>query len=85
MNAQITAEFSRAFNEAGGAQALSYSGFIRFVALMCLILAILWSVVHFMSEEARASEEFLMLLGSRTIRLLIGLTLFIGLLTTKGS
>ena len=85
MAQQITADFARAFNEAGGQQALSYNGFIRFVALMCVIIAILWSIVHFMSEDAKSSELFLVSLGSRTIRMLIGLTLFIGFLMTKGS
>ncbi|HAT9067958.1 TPA: hypothetical protein JBC15_12450 [Legionella pneumophila subsp. pneumophila] len=85
MREQLAGDFAKAFNEAGGQQALTYSGLIRFVALMCVILAILWSIVHFMSEEAKASEVFMVALGSRTVRLLIGLTLFIGLLTTKGS
>ncbi|EHL29725.1 hypothetical protein [Legionella drancourtii] len=82
---ETATDFAKAFNEAGGQQALSYSGIIRFVALMCVILAILWSIVHFMSEDAKASEIYLATLGSRTVRLLIALTLFIGLLTTKGS
>ena len=85
MKEQMAGDFATAFNEAGGQQALAYNGLIRFVALMCVILAILWSIVHFMSDEAKASEIYLVILGSRTIRLLIGLTLFIGLLTTKGS
>lgn len=85
MSQQIAKDFARAFKEAGGQEALAYSGLIRFVALMCVILAILWSIVHFMSENAKGSELFLVTLGSRTIRLLIGLSLFIGFLMTKGS
>jgi hypothetical protein len=85
MSHQVATGFAKAFLDAGGQSALDYSGLIRFVALMCVILAILWSLVRFMGEDAKAHELFLVALGSRTIRLLIGLTLFIALLTTKGS
>ena len=85
MTKQKAADFVSAFNEAGGQQALTYSGLIRFVAIMLVILALLWTIVHFMGVEAKASEFFMEALGSRLVRLFLGLTLFIGLLMTKGS
>lgn len=85
MSLNTATDFAKAFHAAGGVHALSYSGFIRFIAIMCVILGVLWSLVHFMGEEAKSSEVFLVSLGSRAVRLVIGLTLFISLLITKGS
>lgn len=65
--------------------ALSINGLVRFAAIMFLILAILWCLVHFMGDEPRASELFLVTLGSRMARLVVGLTIFISLLMTGGS
>lgn len=65
--------------------ALSINGFVRFAAIMLVILAILWCVVHFMGEGPKASELFLVTLASRMARLVVGLTIFISLLMTGGS
>lgn len=85
MSRDISADFAKAFQEAGGTNALSYNGLVRFMAIMFVILAVLWVIVHFMGEDAKASDLFLVTLGSRLVRLVIGLTLFIGLLMTGGS
>ncbi len=74
--------FARAFQEAGGLSALSYSNFIRFLAVMLVIVAVLWSINHFLDSNAKASESFMVQLGSRVVRLVIGLTFFILFLTT---
>lgn len=76
--------FATAFHEAGGQHAMAYSGLIRFIAIALVILAVLWSIAHFMDAEAKASEIFLEALGSRVVRLFIGLSVFICLLTVKG-
>lgn len=85
MKTHSATDFVTAFNAAGGQEALAYSGLIRFMAIMFVILAILWAIAHFMSSEAKASEFFMEVLGSRLIRLFLGLTLFISLLMTKGN
>ncbi len=77
-------DFAEAFTTAGGMEAFSYSNFIRFAAIAFVILGVMWTLVHFMGEEAKASELFLVRLGGRVVRLVIGLTLFISLLVTKG-
>lgn len=65
--------------------ALSINGLVRFAAIMFVILAILWCLVHFMGDEPKSSELFLVVLGSRMARLVVGLTIFISLLMTGGS
>jgi hypothetical protein len=85
MTKTTPSDFVTAFNEAGGPHALAYSGLIRFVAIMLVILSVLWAIAHFMGMEAKASEFFMEALGSRLVRLFFGLTLFISLLMTRGS
>lgn len=78
----VGGQFVAAFNEAGGQSALSYSNFIRFIALMCVLLSTLWSIYHFMTPDARESENFLVDASFRLVRIAIGITLFILLITT---
>jgi flagellar biogenesis protein FliO len=85
MNLSIAHEFSKAFQEAGGQAAVSYCDLIRFIAVMFIILAVMWSLHHFLSSEAKESEGFMERFGSRVVRLSIGLTLFIIFLTTRGT
>lgn len=82
MSTSIATDFAHAFQEAGGQVAHQYGDFIRFIAVMLVILAILWSIHHFLSAEAKESDGFMVRLGSRTVRLAIALTLFIVFLTT---
>ena len=77
----ISREFAKAFQDAGGQTLISYCDLTRFIAVMCLILAVMWSVHHFLSMEAKESDGFMSRLGSRLVRLAIGLTLFIVFLT----
>ena len=78
----ISTEFANAFREAGGQAASQYCDLIRFIALMFVILGVMWSMNHFLSSEAKESDGFMARLGSRVVRLAIGLMLFIIFLTT---
>lgn len=78
----IATDFTQAFHEAGGYTALQYCDLIRFIAVMLVILAVMWSIHHFLSSEAKESDGFMVRLGSRTVRLAIALMLFILFLTT---
>lgn len=74
--------FTRAFYESGLIQTQQYSDLIRFLAIMCVILAMMWSLHHFLGSEAKESDGFMVRLGTRSVRIAIGLMLFIIFLTT---
>ena len=82
MSTSIATDFANAFHEASGQSAHQYCDFIRFVAVMFVILAVMWSIHHFLSSEAKESDGFMVRLGTRTVRLAIALMLFILFLTT---
>ena len=82
MSTSIASDFTRAFHEAGGQYAVQYCDLIRFIALMFVVLASMWSIHHFLSSEAKESDGFMVRLGTRTVRLAIALALFILFLTT---
>ena len=82
----IAKTFATSFSQATGSiAAASYSGLIRFVAIVMVIIAVMWSINHFMGAEEREQEGFLNRLGSRLIRIIIGLYLFILILIVKGN
>lgn len=82
----IAKTFATNFSQATGSiAAASYSGLIRFVAIVMVIIAVMWSINHFMGAEEREQEGFLNRLGSRLIRIIIGLCLFILILIVKGN
>jgi len=82
----IAKTFATSFSQATGSiAAASYSGLIRFVAIVMVIIAVMWSINHFMGAEEREQEGFLNRLGSRLIRIIIGLCLFILILIVKGN
>lgn len=54
-----------------------FSGSIRLIAISLVILGVMWSINHMMSTEEKQQQEYLIRLGSRVIRLVIGLILFI--------
>jgi len=82
---EITRLFATSFQQSNQGIAVNvYSSWIRFIAISLVILAIMWSVNHFMSSEEKEKEGFLVRLGSRLIRLVIGLMIFILLLTVRG-
>lgn len=81
MGKQIADNFANLFFEAAGLSATSFSNLIRFVAIMSVILAIIWTINTFLSDEAKESIN-LVYMGSRIVRLAVALTLFILFLTT---
>lgn len=82
----IAKTFATSFSQATGTiSAASYSGLIRFIAILMVIIAVMWSINHFMGAEEREQEGFLNRLGSRLIRIIIGLCLFILILIVKGN
>jgi len=81
MSVSVSKTFATAFYEAGGFRANQYCDLIRFIAVMFVVLAVMWSIHHFLSSEAKEQDGFMVRLGTRTVRLAIGLMLFIIFLT----
>ena len=83
---EIAKNFATSFSQAaGGISVKTYSSSIRFVAMMLVIIAVMWSINHFMGSEEREQDGFLIRMGSRLIRLVIGFCLFILCLIVKGN
>lgn len=84
--AEISKNFAASFSQAaGGISVKTYSSSIRFVAIMLVVIAVMWSINHFMGSEEREQEGFLIRMGSRLIRIVIGFCLFILCLIVKGN
>ncbi|VEG92560.1 hypothetical protein [Legionella spiritensis] len=82
---EIAKLFAASFQQSSQGIAVSvFSGSIRFIAISMVILAVMWSVNHFMGSEEKEKDGFLNRLGSRLIRLVIGLMVFILLLYVRG-
>lgn len=82
----IAKTFATSFQQASGnISASTYSDLIRFVAILLVVIAVMWSINHFMGADEREQEGYLIRLGSRLIRLIIGLSLFILFLIVKRS
>lgn len=82
----IARTFASSFTQAaGGISVKTFSGSIRFVAIMLVIIAVMWSINHFMDAEERAQDNFLLRMGSRLVRIVIGLCMFIFCLIVNGS
>jgi hypothetical protein len=80
----ITKNFATSFKQAtDGMSAYVYSNSIRFIAMMFVILAVIFCINHFMSVF-KEQDDFLTLLGSRLVRLVLAFCCFILLLTVKG-
>ncbi len=76
--------FATSFKQASNnLSAQVFSNSIRFIAISLVILAVMWSVNHFMGAEEKQQHSYLLHLGSRLIRLVIGLVLFILILVVK--
>ena len=83
---EIAKMFATSFSQAaGGVSVKTYSSSIRFVAIILVIIAVMWSINHFMGSEEREQEGFLIRIGSRLIRIVIGFCLFILCLIVKGN
>lgn len=81
---EIASLFSTTFKQASNnISAHVFCSSIRFLAIAMVILAVMWSVNHFMDAEEKDYNGYLIRLGSRLIRLVIGLTLFILILFVK--
>ncbi len=82
----IAKTFAASFKQAAGNTAASaYSGCIRFIAIMLVIIGIIWCINQFMGNTEKDQEGFLILLGSRLIRIVLGFCLFILILIVKRS
>ena len=77
MKREISSAFASAFQEAGGQSAHLYSELIRFTALMFVVLGVLWCLQGFLDANARTSDAFMVQVGSRLVKVVIGLMLFI--------
>lgn len=81
---EIARLFSATFKQASNnIPAHVFSSSIRFMAIAMVIIAVMWSVNHFMIAEEKEYHGYLIRLGSRLIRLVIGLMLFILILFVK--
>ncbi len=81
----IATTFATSFKQAAGTAAGVYSSCIRFIAIMMVIIAIIWCINHFMGNAEKEQEGFLIVLGSRLARIVLGLCLFILTLIVKGN
>ncbi len=82
----IAKTFAVSFKQAAGDTAASaFSGSIRFVAIMLVIIGLIWCINQFMGNAEKEQEGFLILLGSRLIRIVLGFCLFILILIVKGN
>lgn len=82
---EIAHHFKRSFYEASGHMGVEvYSNAIRWLAIVLVILAVMWSINHFMQFETKTSDAYLVDFGMRMVKLVIALMLFILLLTTQG-
>ncbi|WP_131783803.1 hypothetical protein ACNVED_05240 [Legionella sp. D16C41] len=82
----IAKTFTESFRQAtGDITASTFSSCIRFIAIMLTIIAVIWCINYFMDSAEKAQEGFLIVLGSRLVRLVIGLCLFILILIVKGN
>ena len=82
----IAKNFAASFKQAAGDTAASaYSSSIRFIAIMLVIIGMMWCINQFMGNAEKEQEGFLILLGSRLIRIVLGFCLFILILIVKGN
>lgn len=82
---EIAHHFKRSFYEASGYIGVEvYSNAIRWLAIVLVILAVMWSINHFMQFETKANDAYLIDFGARLVKLVVALMLFILLLTTQG-
>jgi len=82
----IAKNFAASFKQAAGdTSAGAYSSCIRFIAIMMVIIAMIWCINNFMGNAEREQDGFLIILGSRLIRIALGLCLFILTLIVKGN
>ncbi|HAT1762266.1 TPA: hypothetical protein I8Y99_000690 [Legionella pneumophila] len=78
---EIARLFAASFQQASqGVSVNVFSSSIRFIAISLVIIAVMWSINHFMGAEEKEQDGFLLRLGSRLVRLVIGLMVFILLL-----
>ncbi|MCC5791783.1 MAG: hypothetical protein JJT82_04135 [Legionellaceae bacterium] len=78
---EIARLFAASFQQSSqGVSVNVFSSSIRFIAISLVIIAVMWSINHFMGAEEKEQDGFLLRLGSRLVRLVIGLMVFILLL-----
>lgn len=75
---EIARLFATSFQQASNnIAAQTFSNSIRFVAIALVILAVMWSVNHSLTAQEKYHPDYLQRLGSRLVRLVTGLMLFI--------
>lgn len=75
---EIARLFATSFQQGSDGISVSvFSSSIRFIAISLVILAVMWSINHFMGAEEKEQDGYLLRLGSRLVRLVIGLMVFI--------
>ena len=72
----IAKAFAESFQQASGDTTASiYSSSIRFIAIMLVIISLMWCINHFMGSQEKEQDGFLILFGSRLIRIILLLSL----------
>lgn len=82
INQQFSDSFKHGASEIAASQ---FSNSIRFMAILFVLLGVMWCVHSFMDIERRQADDFLVVLGSRVIRLVLACCLFILILMVKGN
>lgn len=77
----IEQQFNQAFHEAGGIKVGVYAHSLRFFCVMFLIIGVIWALGNFLSDESKNSEQFMVVMVSRLVRMLIGFVFFLLLVT----
>lgn len=57
---------------------------LRVLAVVLTILAVMWTIVHFMAMEERMHADFMTRLGGRLIKLITALSVFIIIIASGG-
>ncbi|HAT1597551.1 TPA: hypothetical protein I8Y58_002810 [Legionella pneumophila] len=81
---EIARMFALTFKQASNnISAHVFSSSIRFIAISLVILAVMWCINHMMGAGEKQQQGYLLNFGSRMVRLVIGLMIFILVLFVK--
>ena len=68
--------FTQAFAQASKHEAQTYANLFRFIGIGLLLIASGFTITRFLSPEAKIQNEFFLILTTRLLKILIGLTVF---------